>query len=461
NQASYVIESVENGGSASRTERGNNPTGSTSSEKKEKLNLSRLSKRSLLTAFLICLANFCGGCIYSIPSPFFPAVAARKGMSESLTGFLFSSSELISFACSILFGKYLMHIGPKFLYVSSIYLSGVSSILFGLSENSSPGAIFISLTFICRSIDAATFPAVFNSGFVIMSSEFPSHVSTIFGITETSMSLGLMAGPSVGGVLNQIGGPSMPFYVIGGLMLLVGLTVFMFLPPPQEIEEKKQSSFFTLLSSSLVWVALLVTLTLGVGNSFLWPVFSIHLEQFHLSSSLIGLMFIIVPGLYGLTMTVSGYLLDKKDVKKVVTVYGSFICGLSLLLLGPTPLLPFLPVKLWVIIVGLFVYGLHYGPVVIATMRCTIAGAGELGFETNLEVYALVAGVYNAAYFLGTFIGPTMSGTLVETIGFRWASTCMTGLFLLAAVCSLFYFSIQRLRKGWKKAADLTSQKGH
>lgn len=86
----------------------------------------------------------------SIMAPFFPREAAEKGLSDTLSGFVFSFYALIVFVTSPIFGKIvsfktktsernffnfflfqLPKIGAKFLFVLGMLIAGISNILFG------------------------------------------------------------------------------------------------------------------------------------------------------------------------------------------------------------------------------------------------------------------------------------------------------------------------------------------
>ena len=49
---------------------------------------------------------------------------------------------------------------------------------------------------------------------------FPLRVSTVFGVVEMSFGVGMILGPTVGGSLFQIGGFTLPFAVLGGILLV-------------------------------------------------------------------------------------------------------------------------------------------------------------------------------------------------------------------------------------------------
>ena len=43
------------------------------------------------------------------------------------------------------------------------------------------------------------------------------------------------------------------------------------------------------------------------------------------------------------------------------------------------------------------------------------------GFDDNINTNVLIAGLWNASFNLGSFLGPTISGFVVQAFGFRGA----------------------------------------
>ncbi|XP_059556353.1 MFS-type transporter SLC18B1 isoform X4 [Myotis daubentonii] len=92
---------------------------------------SRLSREQLFVLISAASMNF--GCMmsYSILGPFFPKEAEKKGASNTVIGMIFGCYALFELLASLFFGKYLVQIGAKFMFVSGMFVSGGVTILFG------------------------------------------------------------------------------------------------------------------------------------------------------------------------------------------------------------------------------------------------------------------------------------------------------------------------------------------
>lgn len=104
-----------------------------------------------MTLASLALVDFMSFCSMSIMAPFFPREAAEKGMSDTISGFVFSFYALVMFITSPIFGKIvsalvcygfqsraisfvslqLPKIGPKFLFLTGMFLAGACNLLFG------------------------------------------------------------------------------------------------------------------------------------------------------------------------------------------------------------------------------------------------------------------------------------------------------------------------------------------
>ena len=419
-------------------------------EGNQKLTFSKLSPQKKCTFLMLCVASFGTGCGFSLPAPFFPSEAAKKGVSPSVVGMVFSSFELAMVLGAPLFGTYLTHIGAKFMYTSGILVAGVCSILFGFLDGCPPGESFIVLSFLLRVVEGFAVMAFFIASQAVITHAFPHNVATAIAVQETFLGIGMMVGPTIGGALFEVGGFGLPFWVIGVFIMVSGMTVMFCLPPPED-QQQQQGSIFSLLRSPRVCVTLLVIFAGPCGMGFLQPTLSHHLETFGLSPAQVGLSFAIVPCILAIMSPVWGVLMDKFDIPSPVLMAGGALSGmLAFLFVGPSPLLSFLPRELWCVFVGLVLFGFTFGCSIVPTVPSILVGARDLGLPDNLELFGLISGLFNTVFCFGYFIGPTLGGVLVEHLPFGHSATYMAVMFLfvLVVTCSFFGGGSCRQRMG-------------
>ncbi|GFN77303.1 MFS-type transporter slc18b1-like [Plakobranchus ocellatus] len=212
--------------------------------------------------------------------------------------------------------------------------------------------------------------------------------------------------------------------------------------------ETGKGNILSLFRSPLICVSVFLITIGACAISFIAPTLSLHLLELNLSPMEISLFYMIVPILHALLAPVWGYVSDKWDVQSVQLPLASLFCAIGFLLLGPTPLIPFLPQKkVWLTVLGLVVFGFFFGNTAIPTMKCFFVGTREIGMPENLNTKGLVSGLFYAAFYLGAFIGPTIAGVLMQHFGFEYACTVIAGTFLIGAIVSTAFFMYRRIHR--------------
>ncbi|OBS57434.1 hypothetical protein A6R68_11444, partial [Neotoma lepida] len=139
----------------------------------------RLSREQLYV--LVSAASMNLGCMmaYSILGPFFPKEAEKKGASNTMIGMIFGCYALFELLASLVFGKYLVQIGAKFMFIAGMFISGGVIILFGVLDQLPDGPIFIVMCFLVRIVDAIGFGAAITASSSILAKAFPNNVATV------------------------------------------------------------------------------------------------------------------------------------------------------------------------------------------------------------------------------------------------------------------------------------------
>jgi MFS family permease len=71
------------------------------------------------------------------------------------------------------------------------------------------------------------------------------------------------------------------------------------------------------------------------------------------------------------------------------------------------------------VVIGLMFHGMGIGLLLVSTFSDALKTAMKNGFSEGLETYGLVSGLWTSIFAFGAFIGPSVSGFLYDTIGFR------------------------------------------
>lgn len=411
-----------------------------------------------MTLCIIGLADFCNAICVSLQAPFFPNEAEKKGCTATEYGLVFGIFELIVFLISPVYGQYLNVIGPKVLFNGGIFTTGTAAILFGLLDRIPGHTLFITLAFIIRIVEALGNAAFLTASFAIIAREFPNNVGTTFASLETCFGLGLIVGPTVGGALYALGGYYLPFVVLGFLLFLTALLTLCILPkhPNEATNQTRGPSLKTVLKIPGVLVCALSICATSASIGFLGATLEPHVRQFDLSPVLLGMIFVINGGIYAVTAPIWGWLVDKWMNPKISSFTGTLFIMAGFCAVGPAPFIP-IETKLSNVILGLVLHGVGISALLVSSFSDALRTSICKGLPDNIETYGLISGLWTSTFALGAFIGPSVSGALYDSIGFRGASLFIVALHAAVGIILIMFLCCERKPKMYKELSQTDS----
>lgn len=392
------------------------------------------TRKQWLTLIVFSIAQFFNAVCVSLQAPFYPHEAELKGATATQYSFVFGIFELVVFIVCPIYGQFLDRIGVNFLNNAGIFTVSVSCILFGFLNRMNGTTMFLAFSFIIRIVEALGNAAFITTAFSIIAQEFPLNVASAFATLETFFGLGLIAGPTVGGALYELGGFTLPFVVLGSVLLVASATVWCFLPEEGVgTRPISEHSVISLLKNPKIALAAFTTMSASISIGFLQATLEPHIRPLDLSPIEIGLIFVLNGFSYAVAAPIWGRLCDRCLPERGVTIIGSIIVALAFLLVGPSPLLP-IKNSLPLCICALVVHGIGFGAELVATFSGPQKDVIEAGLPDDITTYGLVSGLWTASFALGAFIGPSIAGVLFDNIGFGWGTTCVACLHIFVAI---------------------------
>ncbi|KAM9665211.1 LOW QUALITY PROTEIN: MFS-type transporter SLC18B1 [Trichechus inunguis] len=409
----------------------------------------RLSREQLFTLILAASINLGSTMCYSVLGPFFPE-AKKKGASNTVIGIIFGCYALFKLLASLVFGKYLVHIGAKFMFVTEMFVSGGVTILFGIFENCfiPEGPVFIAVCFLVRVADVISFTGALTASFSILVKAFPNNVATVLWSLEIFSQLGLVLGPPLGGFLYQSFGYELPLIFLGCIVLLM-VPLNMYILPNFEAGPGEYS-FWKLITPKVALISFVIN-SRSSGFGFLDPTLSLFvLEKFSLPAGYVGLVFLGLALCYAISSPV-GLLSNKMPhLRKWLLVFGNLITAGCYMLLGPVPVLH-IKSQLWLLMLVLVVNGISAGMSITPVFPEILSCAYENGFEEGSSTLELVSGLFGA---MCAFLGRILGGFLYEKIGFEWAAA-IQGLLPLTSLTMGLYYLLEHSRRRRSVSQDI------
>uniref|UniRef100_A0A914QTT0 Major facilitator superfamily (MFS) profile domain-containing protein n=1 Tax=Panagrolaimus davidi TaxID=227884 RepID=A0A914QTT0_9BILA len=242
---------------------------------------------------------------------------------------------------------------------------------------------------------------------------------------ETFVGLGYTIGPFFGGVFYELGGFKLPFIVLGLILVfatVAGLFLINDFSEKEEDDENDEKRMRDILKIPVIWIMIFAVILCATSFTFVDPTLSDHLSEFHLSTTVIGLLFLLCGGLYSITAPIWGILIDRWRCCNALLIFGAILTIISMLMIGPTPILK-LEKNLIIVGTALAILGIGSGALYIPTFQNCLDAVKKHGFDDSSRTYGAVSGIFQSAFALGSFIGPALGGYGVKYIGFEWSAT--------------------------------------
>ncbi|KAG1701679.1 MFS-type transporter SLC18B1 [Nymphon striatum] len=312
----------------------------------------RLSKQNILFLITILFNNLVSSISFTIVVSFLTQTSLSKGASSTETGFIFSAFALSFLVCSPFVGLIVPIIGLKFTFLSSTFILAGSSFVVDAPSRTS----FVALSIAIRIVAGTGNLGVKAGSYTTFSSISQKYSATLLGLNTASLGIGNSIGPFIGGVLYDIGGFKLPFFVLGGVMTVTGLTMYVLLPDNFKIEGNSniicvmlvdtsylegttsRLSFLEYYSVPVFYIPVLAAFTMCLDSSYLDLSVAAHVtKEFGASKSLAGSLFIGSQVVYVVFSVVAGALCDRLHLDKEIVVFGFASQILAFLLIGPAP----------------------------------------------------------------------------------------------------------------------------
>ena len=399
----------------------------------------------------LCVTHLCNGMCVSLQAPFYPAEAEKKGATATEYGLVFGIFELTVFLVSPIIGKCLPRIGIRKAFSGGITITGIMCVLFGLLNRIDDSKTFITLSFVIRIVEALGNSAFLASSFTLVAQLFQVSVGTVFALVETSFGLGMIIGPTIGGALYEAGGYTLPFGVLGGLLLLQALLSNWTLPylkeqkNNSEDEESQNFGLLKALSIPSVVLAIFSVFSSSIAVGALQATLEPHLSQFHLSPMHVGFFFMLYGGAYALVNPFWGWMADRFS-PKVVILIGSFLLSLGFFLVGPVPVFG-LKSSYELCILSVIIAGVGLGAQLVASFSLAQKSAVAKGFPDGISTYALVSSIWTSSFALGAFVGPTAAGAMYDLVGFEWSTLFTVGWNVAVFLLTFLHLVLSRVNR--------------
>ena len=404
-----------------------------------------MDARNILNLILISCSCFLAGLSLSLLSPFYPTEALSKGVSVTQSGLVLGSVFITTIIFTPIFGKYIQTLGArKFLLIGS-FIVGVGNISFGFLENVRKKNTFFALSIVIRVITAIGESAVAPAAYPLAGKQVSKeNEGKAIAAAEALFGVGTMFGPSLGGALYDLGGFPLPFWVSGGFAVVVTILAVFFLKVDSnaydELDNNRKVSWLEILKAPGVLIS--VFALAFSGTALAWYSASLEpflKEEFGLSSSQSGLVFMTFGLVYTIFTPLVGFLTDKGLDGVVAMLIGNLTIAIGFVFLGPIPPFSAIGGRLWLTVVSLGLQGMGSAATYLGTLLYMMKGVTEAGLPDNEQTKGMVSSLWVITDCIGGYIGSTLGSVAYDNIGFENGTMAEAGALAITVVLLCVY----------------------
>ena len=301
--------------------------------------------RSLINLVLISLSNLFGGLSLSLLAPFYSAEALLKGVSVTKSGFVLGSVFVMTVLCTPLIGRYIEVLGARRFLLFGSAVTALGNSVFGALYLVEEGTLFFLLSILVRVITAVGESALPIAAMALASRQVTSaNEGKAVAACETCFGVGTVLGPSVGGLLYDLGGFCLPFWVAGGAQFFLLLLTAVFLKDSPDTytsldtEEKGEVTWGNLLRAPGVLASFLALCFTGTAWTWCFASLQPYLyTTYGFTSAYTGLAFMMFGLTYTFFTPVFGWMIDRGLDGFTAMLLGICVISVSMAFLAPAP----------------------------------------------------------------------------------------------------------------------------
>jgi MFS transporter, DHA1 family, multidrug resistance protein len=360
--------------------------------------------------------------------PFLPLFIRQLGITSieetsKWSGLVFAGPFFVSLFLSSVWGNLGDKYGRKIMTIRATFGLAIAQVLIGFSQD-------INQLFIARMLQGGL-SGFLPAAMALIASNTPEEkTGYALGLLQSSTAAGTVLGPLLGGVIADFFSFRAVFFVVAGLLTIVGVAIIFFVKEDKHEQSKNDYSFidnwkFVLTNKKILVPSVLIMLT-SLGISFVRPIFVLFIETLDINKNYLPTITGALYSIVGVFSIFSAYWWGKKvehfGLSKSLYL-ASLITGLMYLChsIISNPYL-LIPVRT--------ILGFGYGA--IAPLLFT-----RISNNVSKDRRGGVMGIGSSFQVMGNLVGPLFGGYAGAVIGFQF-SFIVTGLiFLVIAIVSL------------------------
>ncbi|XP_077352398.1 synaptic vesicular amine transporter [Festucalex cinctus] len=352
-----------------------------------------------------------------------PSSTSKLNKENVKVGLLFASKATVQLLTNPFIGPLTNRIGYQLPIFIGFCIMFASTIMFAFSSS-------YALLFLARSLQGVGSSCSSVAGMGMLASVYTDDEERghAIGIALGGLAMGVLVGPPFGSVMYEFVGKTAPFLILACLALFDGALQLLILQPTKvEPESQKGTPLLTLMRDPYIVIAAGAICFGNMAIAMLEPTLPIWMmETMCARKWQLGVAF--------LPASIS-YLIGTYIFGKLAHKMGRWLCAvIGMVLVGICVIgVPFAR-SIYGLILPNFGVGFAIGMVDSSMMPIM----GYLVDLRHVSVYGSVYAIADVAFCMGFALGPSIGGSIAESIGFPWLMTIIGIVDVLFAPLCLF-----------------------
>ncbi|XP_035518830.1 synaptic vesicular amine transporter-like [Morone saxatilis] len=350
--------------------------------------------------------------------------STKKLHNENVkVGMLFASKATVQLITNPFIGPLTNRIGYQLPIFAGFCIMFLSTIMFAFSSS-------YALLFLARSLQGVGSSCSSVAGMGMLASVYTDDEERghAIGIALGGLALGVLVGPPFGSVMYDFVGKTAPFLILAFLAVFDGaLQLFVLQPTKVEPESQKGTPLLTLMKDPYILIAAGAICFGNMAIAMLEPTLPIWMmETMCARKWQLGVAFLPASISYLIGTNIFGTLAHKMG-RWLCALIGIMVVGISIICV------PF-ATDIYGLILPNFGVGFAIGMVDSSMMPIM----GYLVDLRHVSVYGSVYAIADVAFCMGFALGPSIGGSIAESIGFPWLMTIIGIVDIFFAPLCLF-----------------------
>ncbi|CAN7937412.1 unnamed protein product [Ixodes hexagonus] len=376
----------------------------------------------------------------SLLQPYFPPLAASRGIEAWKYAFVFSAYKVTRTLASMAGDKLMALTSVRRVFFVAQPGMNVFAVILGALYWSGSGN-----TLLAASLTLATLGGVIEglygvSLYTAAAVAYPGNTGVAIATLDSTWGVGHMLGSAIGGALVNLWAYPLPFFVLGTVALLSTPLLAARRAPEEKGTDPTPDvkcatpvpNYYKLLVDPHFVIDIVSMMLSWVIMGFNEPTMEPYLAEFNLNSAQIGVVFMVQYASYTLGSICSAIFCSYK-MEAGFGLTGHLFAVFAYILLGPAPFIPCEP-TLWMAYVAQVFIGIgtaaqfacHYCHAIEELSFCR-----QHGYLDKTRTIGFVSSVVFSSLVIGAIVTSPIAGYLVGAFGYRNGSMALLGLLVV------------------------------